>query len=71
MFLKLSWKSVEQQYGALMKDFRRHRKLVEKEAELAHLIEADSARALERAQFQQQEKQTSGNWYCFELVRFH
>ena len=44
-----------------MKDFRRHRKLVEKEAKLVHLIEAEKARALERAKFQQQERQNSGN----------
>ena len=61
MFLKLSWKSVEQQFGALMKDFRRRRELVEKEAELANLIETEKARALERAQFEQQEKRNSGN----------
>ena len=61
MFLKISWMSVEQQFGALMKYFRRHRKLVEKEAELAHLIEAERARALERAKFQEQKRQNSGN----------
>ena len=68
MLLKISWKSVEEQFGALMKDFRRHRKSVEKEAELAHFIEAERARALERANFQQQEKQKSSNQYYFELL---
>lgn len=56
----VSWKSVEQQFGTLMKDFRRHRKSVEKEAELAHLVEAEKARAIDRANLQQQEKQNSG-----------
>lgn len=55
MFFKITWRSVEQQYGALIKDFQRHRKLVEKEAELAHLIEAEKARALERANQQQRD----------------
>ena len=43
-----------------MKDFRRHRKLVEKEAGLAHLVEAEKARAIDRANLQQQERQNSG-----------
>lgn len=64
MFFKVSWRSVEQQYGSLLKDFRRHRKSVEKEAELAHLVEAEKARAVGRAEQQQQDKQNSGTQYC-------
>ena len=56
----VSWKHVEQQLGTLMKDFERHRKSVEEEAKLAHLVEADKARAIDRANLQQQEKQKSG-----------
>lgn len=59
VLFKLSWRSVEQQFETLMKDFQRHRKSVEKEAELAHLVEADKARAVVRAKQQQQEKQNS------------
>lgn len=43
-----------------MKDFKRHRKSVEKEAELAHLVEADKARAVGRAEQQQQDKKNFG-----------
>ena len=60
VFFKVSWRSVEQQFGTLMKDFQRHRKSVEKDADLAHLLEADQARAVRRAEQQQQDKQNSG-----------
>lgn len=56
----VSWKSVEQQFVTLMKDFKRHRKSVEKETELAHLIEAEKSRAIDRANLKQQEKHNSG-----------
>lgn len=71
ILLKVSWKSVEQQFGTLMKDFRRHRKSVEKEAELSHLLEAERARAVERANIIQQEKQESGTSPDFVSVTFH
>lgn len=67
VLFKISWRTVEQQYETLMKDFKRHRKMVEKEAELAHFIEAEKARALERANLQNQEKQRSGV-YCYFSV---
>lgn len=54
-----------------MKDFRRHRKSVEKEAELAHLLEAEKARAVERANIAQREKQKSGTSTDLVLVAFH
>ena len=43
-----------------MKDFRRHRKSVEKEAELAHFVEAERAGAVERVNAEQQHKVTAG-----------
>ena len=56
----VSWKSVEQQFVTLMKDFKGHRKSVEKETELSHLVEAEKSRAIDRANLQQQEKHDSG-----------
>ena len=60
VLFKISWRPVEQQFETLMKDFRRHRKSVEKDAELAHLLEADKARAVDRANLEMQQKQSSG-----------
>lgn len=60
MLFRVSWRSVEQQFGSLIKDFQRHRKSVEKEAELAHLVEAGKAGAMRLAEKQQQETQDSG-----------
>ena len=62
---------MEQQFGTLMKDFRRHRKSVEKEAELAHLLEAEKARAVERANIKRQDKQKAGTITDFVLVTFY
>lgn len=67
VLFKISWRPVEQQFETLMKDFRRHRKSVEKEAELAHLLEAEKARAVGRANLQLQEKQNSSMHYCFRV----
>lgn len=60
ILFKFSWRSIEERFETLMKDFRRHRKLVEKEAGLAHLVEAEKAREVARANLQQQDKQKSG-----------
>lgn len=60
VLFKMSWRLVEQQFETLMKDFRRHRKSVEKDAELAHLLEADKARAVDRANLEVQQRQRSG-----------
>ena len=68
MLIKVSWKSVEQQFGTLIKDFIRHRKSVEKEAELAHLVEAEKARAVALENIQQQEKERSGMQANFATV---
>ena len=47
----------------LMKDFRRHRKSVEKDTELAHLLDANKARADYQANLEVRQKQSSG-MYC-------
>ena len=46
-----------------MKDFRRHRKSVEKDAELAHLLEANKARADYQASLELQHIQRSGMYF--------
>ena len=43
---KLAWKPFERQFGGQIERFRQHRKNVEKEAGLAHMIEAADARAV-------------------------
>ena len=42
----MAWKPFERQFGGQIKRFRQHRKNVEKEAGLAHMIEAVDARAV-------------------------
>jgi hypothetical protein len=54
------WKSFDRQFGKLILDFDRHRKNVEKEAGLSHLIEAEDARAVQRANQLQLEKEREG-----------
>ncbi|KAL9118913.1 MAG: hypothetical protein Q9187_004535 [Circinaria calcarea] len=56
---KLLWKPFNQQFGKVMDNFREHRKNVEKEAGIAHMIEAKEARDLEvwnRAQLEKERK---------------
>ena len=56
---KLLWKPFAQQFGKVMDDFREHRKKVEKEADISHMIEAKQARDLEvwnRAQLEKERK---------------
>ena len=43
---KLPWKPFERQFGGHIEQFRQHRKNVEKEAGLAHMIEAADSRAV-------------------------
>ena len=43
---KLAWKPFERQFGGQIEQFRQHRKNVEKEAGLAHMIEAADSRAV-------------------------
>ena len=57
--LKLLWKPFTQQFAKVMDDFREHRKKVEKEAGISHMIEAKEARDLEvwnRAQLEKERK---------------
>ena len=47
--LKLAWKPFERQFGQQLAAFREHRKSIEKEAGISHMIEAADTRALIRA----------------------
>ena len=67
IIFKIAWKSIEQQHGTLLKEFGRHRKSVEKDAELAHFLEAEKARAVGREHMNQQDKQKSGTEYHFRV----
>lgn len=56
---KLTWKPFERQFGQYIDAFRQHRKNVEKEAGLSHMIEAADSRALvvaNQMQIDRQEK---------------
>ena len=57
---KLLWKPFESQFGQQLDNFRNHRKNVEKEAGLSHMIEAADARAFALANHLQLEKKTKG-----------
>lgn len=57
---KLTWKPFERQFGQQIQSFREHRKTVEKEAGLSHMIEAADSRAVVLAnqmQLQQQREE--------------
>lgn len=57
---KLTWKPFERQFGQYIEGFRQHRKNVEKEAGLSHMIEAADSRALvvaNQKQIDRQEKE--------------
>ena len=57
---KLIWKPFESQFGQQLDNFRTHRKNVEKEAGLSHMVEAADARALVLANHLQLEKTRKG-----------
>ena len=57
---KLLWKPFESQFGLQLDNFRNHRKNVEKEAGLSHMVEAADARALALANHLQLEKTKKG-----------
>lgn len=57
---KLLWKPFESQFGQQLDNFRTHRKNVEKEAGLSHMVEAADARALTLANHLQLEKTKKG-----------
>ena len=60
MTFKLLWKPFDAQFGQRLNAFRDHQKNVEKEAELANMIEAADARVVVRADQRQLEKQRRG-----------
>ena len=57
---KLMWKPFESQFGQQLHTFRNHRKNVEKEAGLSHMVEAADARALVSANCRQLERTKEG-----------
>ena len=57
---KLMWKPFESQFGQQLDNFRNHRKNVEKEAGLSHMVEAADARALALANQLQLKKAKMG-----------
>lgn len=57
---KLIWKPFDSQFGQQLDNFRNHRKNVEKEAGLSHMVEAADARALALADHLQLEKTKKG-----------
>lgn len=63
---KLMWKSFDGQFGQQLDKFRNHRKNVEKQAGLSHMIEAADARALALANQLQLEKLKKGQHFVTE-----
>ena len=57
---KLIWKPFESQFGQQLDQFRNHRKNVEKEAGLSHMVEAADARALALANHLEMERAKKG-----------
>ena len=62
---KLLWKPFDQQFGQQLSAFRRHKENVEREAELANMIESADGRALVLADRKQLEKRRQG--WCSNL----
>lgn len=63
---KLVWKPFESQFGQQLERFRNHRKNVEKEAGLSHMVEAVDARALALANHLQLGKEKKGGRLIIE-----
>ncbi len=57
---KLTWKPFKSQFGQHLDNFRNHRKNVEIEAGLSHMVEAADARALALANHLQLDKTNKG-----------
>ncbi len=57
---KLMWKPFKSQFGQHINNFRNHRKIVEDEAGVSHMVEAADARALARANHLQLQKTKKG-----------
>lgn len=60
--IKLFWKPFSQQFGQVIADFHQHRKNVEKEAGLAHMIESAGAREVELMERLELERQKRGQY---------
>lgn len=58
--LKMTWKPFDRQFGEHLRKFREHRKSVEKEAELSHMIESADTKALIIANQMQVQKEKRG-----------
>lgn len=58
--IKLAWKPFDQQFGHMIHDLKCHRKNVEKEAELAHMLESANAREVELAHKLELEREKKG-----------
>ena len=61
MSCDVSWKSVNKQFGISITEFHRHKKAVEKEAGISHLLEAGKARDVESEILSQIEKRQAGS----------
>ncbi|KAL8785000.1 MAG: hypothetical protein Q9195_008811 [Heterodermia aff. obscurata] len=60
IFAKTSWKPFDQQFAQQLTKFRDHRRSVEKEADIAHMLEEADSRALVRLRMLELEKQKEG-----------
>lgn len=58
--MSLLWSPFDQQFGDLIDEFRERRKVIDKEAGLSHMIEAEDARSLQRLNTLQLEKEKKG-----------
>lgn len=68
--IKLAWKPFDQQFGQMINDLKRHRENVEKEAGLAHMLEAANAREVELAHILELEREKKGQC-CINYTFYH
>ena len=66
---KLMWKPFDSQFGQQLDNFRNHRKNVEKEAGLSHMLEAAESRALVLANHLQLDKTKKGKRTMTILIK--
>ena len=60
MALKSTWKPFEKQFGERIRSFREHKKNIEREAGLSHMIEEAEARNAANENFMQLQKEKEG-----------
>lgn len=65
---KLIWKPFDRQFGQRMDEFRVHRKNVDKEAGLSHMVEAADARAVDIINRLQVNKEREGLYFSIALL---